>query len=117
MRYRKLDALRAARRGLGPPRHSVALPLSCFHELHSGDDPWVIGGPVGPLDTLAIGRRWLLREIVVSRVLRDHVRVGTNVVTILTHISMLGDWSLVFCGLTVPRSSFSFIHAASTDEE
>ena len=79
----KLDALRAARRGLGPPRHTAAFPVSRLAELPRGTTPWVDQGPVGPRDTLAIGCWWLLREIELSHILREHVSWGKDIVTIL----------------------------------
>eukprot|EP00974_Lingulodinium_polyedra_P117543 11163637-Lingulodinium_polyedra.AAC.1 len=42
------EGLRAAARGLGPPKHAAAFPLEKAALLPSGDEPWVPDGPLGP---------------------------------------------------------------------
>ena len=72
------DALRGALRGQGPPKQSAAFPLERLSDLPPGDDPWVVGGPVGPVRALAVGCWWLLREIELSNILAKHVRPGES---------------------------------------
>ena len=76
------DASRAAQRGLGPPRRAVPLPLLRPPELPAEDTPWVLQGPVGPRDCLAIGCWWLLREVELSNKLLQDVTLAGHTVSI-----------------------------------
>ena len=57
------QALRAAVRGLGPPKRAHALPCERFPELPADREPWCKGGPCFPIRVNIISIWWLLREI------------------------------------------------------
>ena len=57
------DAIRSCERGLGPPTRAQPLPFHLLHELPSGREPWVVGGPCNPRNAITVGACWLLREV------------------------------------------------------
>jgi integrase len=77
------QAGRSARRGLGPARHSAALPLNRIDELPSGDEPWHPLGPLRPRACILIGSFWLLRELEIAGAQVRHVSFEGNVVNLL----------------------------------
>ena len=78
------DCVRAALRGLGPPKQSSAMPLERLDELPGALPPWVPHGPMGPRALLTIGLWWLLREIELSNIQCRHVTMPkVNEVAIL----------------------------------
>ena len=79
------DALRAAKRGLGPPRHAAPFPMLRIPDLPDNSEPWVSKGPIGPRNCLSIGCWWLLREIELTNLrLQDVTHLGTNVTLNIT---------------------------------
>eukprot|EP00969_Alexandrium_andersonii_P151280 6689224-Alexandrium_andersonii.AAC.1 len=62
------DAPRAARRGLGPPKHSGAFLLARADEPPGGFDPWARAGPSAPEALIVAGCWWLLREVEAAHV-------------------------------------------------
>jgi hypothetical protein len=64
---------RAARRGRGPAKRSLGLPLERCGELDGGSEPWARNGPAHPRAAIVIGAWWLLREIELSAVRLEHV--------------------------------------------
>ena len=77
------QAGRSARRGLGPARHSAALPLNRIGELPSGDEPWHPLGPLRPRACILIGSFWLLRELEIAGAQVRHVSVEADIVSLL----------------------------------
>ena len=68
-------ARRACERGIGPPKHSAALPLERLSELSAAEDPWSKMGPSHPRRTLLLGCWWLTREIELGNATIDDIHV------------------------------------------
>ena len=60
------DVVRSCLRGIGGPTKPLALPMARLAELPVGDEPWNLGGPVGPADAIVAGSWFLTREIELS---------------------------------------------------
>ena len=56
-------ALRAAKRGQGPPKQASALPVERFGELPGAADAWASDGPLWPRRLNILAAWWMLREI------------------------------------------------------
>ena len=62
-RLRFVRALRAAKRGQGPPKQASALPVERFGELSEAEDAWAPDGPLWPRRLNIVAAWWMLREI------------------------------------------------------
>ena len=59
-----LDVVRSCKRGGGGPVKALALPLLRLGELDlDRDEPWCLGGPVGPACAMIAGAWFLTREV------------------------------------------------------
>ena len=81
------QASRACRRGLGPGKHTEALPLTRLQELPAGAEPWNPGGPCHPRRFLVIGSWWLLREIEAAGAQIAHFRDDGKLKTLKLPVS------------------------------
>jgi hypothetical protein len=64
---------RSAKRGLGPNKHTEALPLERFQELPAAPDPWSALGAVHPRRYFIVCSWFLLREIEGAHICLGHV--------------------------------------------
>ena len=76
------DALRAARRGIGPPQRSAPFPLHLAYSLPGSAKPWHPNGPVGPRNAIVTGCWWLLREIELSALKLNAITVESDMVSL-----------------------------------
>ena len=67
------EATRSAKRGIGPAKHTVELPFLRLSELESVDLAPVEDEPAHPLPTLILACWFLLREIEIADLQRQHV--------------------------------------------
>jgi hypothetical protein len=79
MRQAVRDAKRACERGLGPPKHAVALPVEHLHELPAG--PWPGCQLRNPGAALLCGAWRLTREIELSNALVRDIQITPTGVT------------------------------------
>ena len=56
-------ALRAAKRGRGPPKQASPLPVERYAELDDSQHEWAPGGPLWPRRLNIVASWWMLREI------------------------------------------------------
>ena len=76
------DALRAARRGIGPPQRSAPFPLHLAYSLPGTAKPWHPNGPVGPRNAIVTGCWWLLREIELPALKLNAITVESDTVSL-----------------------------------
>ena len=76
------DARRAARRGLGPPKHAAAFPLERAPALAQTQEPLTPLGPMWPATAILVGCWWLLREIELSNIVVSDITCTEDAVTI-----------------------------------
>ena len=61
-------ALRAAKRGRGPPKQATPLPLERLPELEDSRRAWALAGPLWPRRLNIVATWWMLREIEAANV-------------------------------------------------